>query len=166
MGPNHGAVIADLEERRAAIDQILEGYKRLAAGTAPTAAAEPAAAVRRIQGGNGRASRVAPGRASRPKPPQSADAETAKSSGRRTYDDADFDRARKVAESEGLPAAARKTGIPYGTLYTHSQQGKWKLPAKGAKKPVKKGLVCSKCFQSVTKSPTPCCSAPAREVSS
>lgn len=46
---------------------------------------------------------------------------------RSTHSEAKLERARAIAESEGLGKASARTGIPYGTLYAHAKRGGWVL---------------------------------------
>jgi hypothetical protein len=165
---DYGAVIADLAERRAAIDQILEGVKRLTAGAAeraPTSAHAPRQLVaakevrpRKLRKAGKRGAKVA----TRP----------ATSSARRSTDK-QLALARAIAEKKGLSAAVAATGIKYQTLWFRAKREGWKVAPspKGvpARKPALGGRSganppqpqrCDHCQLVTSKDPCPSCGMP------
>jgi hypothetical protein len=171
---DYGAVIADLAERRAAIDQILEGVKRLTAGAAeraPTSAHAPRQLVaakevrpRKLRRAGKRGAKVATRLAA-------SSAPKADRAGRPT--DKQLALARAIAEKKGLSAAVAATGIKYQTLWFRAKREGWKVAPspKGvpARKPALSGRSganppqpqrCDHCQLVTSKDPCPACGKP------
>lgn len=167
---DYSAVLEDLREKRAAIDLITEGIARLAGGRQPDTAAVDVDVV------DAPRRRLKPAKKKQPALRLATKAAAPTRSGRprrSKVDEAVLARARKIAERDGLPAAADATGVAYSTLYSIKNREKWTVangnrtgsttsPA-AAKNGKRKARVCTRCFQNVTANPSPCCGAESRE---
>lgn len=176
---DYAGVIADLEGKRGAIDEILSGFKRLA-GTAPgrPAAVAPARLLptppqRVAKKPARRATKKAVKKpAVTPAAVKPAPTPIPKSPGRSASPEL-LARAKAIVARDGFRAAVKATGIPYPTLYGRAKREQWPPASKRAPPPTTKPTaasapvprdpvgtplrVCTQCARRVTVDPCPHC---------
>lgn len=128
------AVVTDLQHKRAAIDQVLDGLRLLASSNGGSGRGGHAAPIRQLPRGDGRGQRQKkkpgaqhPGAAA-PKPPPIPKLAPLGAQGRRPRTDpALVAEARRLYVELGMNLAkvATATKIPYGTLYAIKSKEKW-----------------------------------------
>lgn len=179
---DYRAVLADLADKRAAIDQIIGGVRRLVGDDDGSQPAAPIAAIARGGGHDEIHAPKSVGRGSVKKSPKTAaqagtrTKSPARPGGRLSLAPEQMGRIRDQYESgKSVVGIAKGAGIGPGMVYYHASVRGWKRP-KGAMKPERArervtdvlslgrgDRLCAHCGARTTKDPCNVCGNPARK---